>query len=150
MNPLQQTGFDTFLTIEGGASFAKEVVGSETRESARALGLTGMGGLLKRIVTESGMRLTPYFGISYTHIWTTITDKQRNFDESEDEGSTGAQIGMELHLSSTVIAHGAFSFSFDHSDTTFGIGLTFPLIQVAEHRRWHHCPSPIPPQNLFV
>ena len=125
MNPLQQTGFDTFLTIEGDASFAKQVVGSETRESARALGLTGMGGLLKRIVTESGMKLTPYFGISYTHIWTTVTNKQRDFDESENEGSTGAQIGMELHLSPTVIAHGAFSFSFDHSDTAFGIGLTF-------------------------
>ena len=125
MNPLQQTGFDTFLTIEGSASFAKEVVGAETRESARALGLAGMGGLLKRIETESGMKLTPYFGISYTHIWTTVTDKRRDFDESEDEGSTGAQIGMEIHLSSTVIAHGAFSFSFDHSDTTFGVGLTF-------------------------
>lgn len=125
MNPLQQTGFDSFLTIESSASFAKEVVGSESRESARALGLTGMGGLLKRIVTESGMKLTPYFGISYTHIWTTVTDKRREFDESEDEGNTGAQIGMELHLSPTVIAHGAFSFSFDHSDTTFGIGLTF-------------------------
>ena len=125
MNPLQQTGFDTFLTIEGSASFAKEVVGKETRESARTLGIAGMGGLLKRIETESGMKLTPYFGISYTHIWTTITDKQRDFEESENEGSTGAQIGMELHLSPTVIAHGAFSFSFDHSDTTFGIGLTF-------------------------
>ena len=125
MNPLQQTGFDTFLVIEGSAGFAKEVVGSETRESARALGLAGMGGLLKRIETESGMKLTPYFGISYTHIWTTVTNKRRDFEASEDEGSTGAQIGMELHLSTTVIAHGAFSFSFDHSDTAFGIGLTF-------------------------
>ena len=125
MNPLQQTGFDTFLTVEGSASFAKEVVGAETRESARALGLAGMGGLLKRIETDSGMKLTPYVAISYTHIWTTVTDKRRDFEEGEDEGSTGAQIGMELHLSPTVIAHGAFSFSFDHSDTAFTIGLTF-------------------------
>ena len=125
MNPLQQTGFDTFLIIEGGAGFAKEVVGTETRESTRALGLTGMGGLLKRIVTESGMKLTPYFGILYTHVWTTVTNERFDTKDSHNEGSTGAQIGMELHLSPTVIAHGAFSFSFDHSDTTFGIGLTF-------------------------
>ena len=125
MNPLQQTGFDTFFIIEGGAGFAKEVAGAETRESARALGLTGMGGLLKRIVTESGMKLTPYFGILYTHIWTTVTNERFDTKNSYDEGDTGAQIGIELHLSPTVIAHGAFSFSFERSDTAFGIGLTF-------------------------
>ena len=45
--PLQQTGADTFLIIEGGTGFAKEVSGAEIRESARVLGFTGMGGLLK-------------------------------------------------------------------------------------------------------
>ena len=108
MNPFQQTGFDTFLTIEGSASFAKEVVGTETRENARDLGIASLRGLLKRIETESGMKLTPYFGILYTHVWTTVTDKRRDIEERDNEGSTRAQIGMELHLSNTVIAHGGF------------------------------------------
>ena len=106
--PLQQTGADTFLIIEGGTGFAKEVSGAEIRESARVLGFTGMGGLLKRIVTESGMKLTPYFGILYTHVWTTVTNQRFDTNNSYDEGSRGAQIGMELHSSPTVIAHGAF------------------------------------------
>ena len=49
-------------------------------------------------VCGSGVAKThPQFEELYTHIWTTVRDKQGAFEASEDEGNTGVQVGVQLH-----------------------------------------------------
>ncbi len=125
--PLQQTGFDFFITGAGAAAFSRLLYDDEPRLNTTTLGLATAGGLLRRIEMDSGMKLTPYFGVEYSHVWLTIINEQlkSNRKETEDEGYIGGKLGMELHVSSSVIARATFSFSFEDSDTDFTLGLTF-------------------------
>ena len=66
--PFGTTGFDSFLSLQGTASFARVVDGSTTLQKTRGIGLGGTVGLLKRLpASESGMQITPFFGVKYNH-----------------------------------------------------------------------------------
>ena len=124
--PFGTTGFDSFLSVQGAVAFARVVDGSTTLRKTRALGLGGTVGLLKRLAaSESGMQITPFFGVTYNHAWVVLEDKPLSTEETDNEGDVGAILGVEAYVSKSLIFSGTFAFSFESSDTAFQLGLTF-------------------------
>lgn len=124
--PFGTTGFDSFLSVQGAVAFARVVDDYTTLRTTRVLALGGTAGLLKRLpASESGIQITPFFGISYGHAWVFAEDKLLRTEDMEDEGDVGAILGIETYLSKSLILSGTFGFSFESSDTYLQIGLTF-------------------------
>ena len=63
--------------------------------------------------------IIPYFVLSYTNTWTTTEE------ETDSDRYLGGTIGLEIEISPTVSVGGSFDFSFQDSDTAFGIGINF-------------------------
>ena len=125
INALGQTGLDYFLNGSFGTVFSRTVNAAthETFVKTRTLGLTGGGGVLKRLGTKSGWGLTPFFGVYYSNAW-AVTERQRTgLEEATSDGSVLGEAGMEIVVSRTTSIIGSVLFSFESSDTTFSIGI---------------------------
>ena len=92
---------------------------NETLVRSRFFSFSGGGGILTRIVMESEWVMIPYFTLSYTRLWTTTEE------ETDSDGYFDGAIGLEVEISPTVSVKGSFNFSFQDSDTAFGIGINF-------------------------
>ncbi len=127
IQPLGQSGVEYFLYGEFGAAFAWIVDSAtdETYGNSRTFGLSGGGGILKRLKTQSDLVIIPYFGLSYRNIWLTVENTLWDYKESDSDRSFGGIVGLEIEMSPTISVIGAFGFSFDSSDTVFSIGLNF-------------------------
>lgn len=135
LKPLGDTGLDYFLGGDFGAVFFRSVQASTNRvfESSRILSLSGAAGVLKRLETESGQVMHPFFALSYIRSWETseahaeLTEELENvvFKRSARRGDLVGEIGIEIELSPTVTVLGGLQFSFERSDIAFRVGLNF-------------------------
>ncbi len=125
INSLGQTGLDYFLNGSFSAVFSRTVdaATSETFVKTRTLGLTGGGGLLKRLGTKSGWSLTPFFGVYYANAWAVTERQWTGLEEAVSNSSILGEAGMEIAVSRTTSIVGSVLFSFESSDTVFSIGI---------------------------
>ena len=74
---LGQTGLDYFLSGAVYTAFSRTLEAStnETLASARSAGLSGGGGISKRIQTNFGWILNPFCGVSYSRSWARLDIK---------------------------------------------------------------------------
>lgn len=135
LKPLGDTGLDYFWRGDFGAVFFRSVQESTNQvlERSRILRLSGAAGVLKRLETESGQVMHPFFALSYVRSWET-SEANAEFDEelenlvfkkSMRHGDLAGEIGIEIELSPTVTALGGLQFSFERSDIAFRVGLNF-------------------------
>ena len=135
LKPLGDTGLEYFLGGNFGAVFFRSLQASTNRvlERSRILRLSGVAGVLKRLETESGQVMHPFFALSYIRSWETseadaeIAEELENlvFRKSARFGDFAGEIGIEIELSPTVTALGGLQFSFERSDIAFRVGLNF-------------------------
>ncbi len=135
LKPLGDTGLDYFWRGDFGAVFFRSVQESTDRilERSRILRLSGGAGVLKRLETESGQVMLPFFALSFIRSWETSETNAEFPEESEDlvfktslgHGDLAGEIGIEIELSPTVTALGGLQFSFERSDVAFRVGLNF-------------------------
>ena len=125
INSLGQTGLDYFLNGRFSAVFSRTVdaATNETFVKTRTLGLTGGGGLLKRLGTKSGWSLTPFFGVYYSNAWAVTERQWTELEEAVSNSSILGEAGMEIAVSRTTSIVGSVLFSFESSDTVFSIGI---------------------------
>ena len=125
INSLGQTGLDYFLNGSFSTMFSRTVDAStnETFVKTRTLGLTGGGGILKRLGTKSGWALTPFFGVYYSNVWEVIERQWLGLEEATSNSSILGEAGMEIAVSRTTSIIGSVLFSFESSDTAFSIGI---------------------------
>ncbi len=135
LKPLGDTGLDYFWRGDFGAVFFRslQVSTNQVLERSRILRLSGAVGVLKRLETESGQVILPFFALSYIRSWETSETNAEFSEELEDlvfkksarYGDLAGEIGMEIELSPTVTALGGLQFSFERSDIAFRVGLNF-------------------------
>ena len=135
LKPLGDTGLEYFWRGDLGAVFFRSVQESTNRilERSRILRLSGAAGVLKRLETESGQVMHPFFALSYIRSWETSEVNAEFAEESENlvfkksvgHGDLAGEIGIEIELSPTVTALGGLQFSFERSDIAFRVGLNF-------------------------
>jgi hypothetical protein len=135
VKPLGDTGLQYFWSADLDAAFFRIVQEptNQVLERSRLIGLSGAVGVLKRLETESGQVINPFFALSYTKFWENL-ETNVEFDEAledlvfkqtKDSGDFGGEIGVEIELSPTMTALGGFRFSFENSDVAFRVGLNF-------------------------
>ncbi len=135
VKPLGDTGLKYFWRGDFGAVFFRSVQESTNQvlERSRILRLSGAAGVLKRLETESGQVMYPFFALSYTRFWETSETNAEFaeeledlvFKKSADYGDFAGEIGIEIELSPTVTALGGLQFSFERSEVAFRVGLNF-------------------------
>ena len=135
LKPLGDTGLDYFFGGDFGAVFFRSVQASTNRvlERSRILSLSGAAGVLKRLETEAGQVMHPFFALSYIRFWETsevhaeLTEELENvvFKRAARRGDVTGEIGIEIEWSPTVSALGGLRFSFERSDVAFRVGLNF-------------------------
>ena len=135
LKPLGDTGLEYFWRGDFGAVFFRSVQASTNQvlERSRILRLSGAAGVLKRLETESGQVMHPFFALSYIRSWETSEANAEFARELEDlvfkksvgHGDLAGEIGIEIELSPTVTALGGLWFSFERSDVAFRVGLNF-------------------------
>ena len=127
VQPLGETDLDYFGVGSFSAGFARgiEPVTDETLVRTRATGLSAGAGILKRLKTESGWILKPFFGLYYSNVWLVVESDWIGYEETETESGFSGEAGMEIEISSTTSIFGSFGFSFESSSTTFSIGARF-------------------------
>ena len=125
INALGQTGLDYFLNGSFSAMFSRDVhaVTNETFAKTRTLGLTGGGGVLKRLGTKSGWGVTPFFGVYYSNAWEVKEYQRTGLEEAVSDSNVLGEAGVEIQVSRTTSVIGSVLFSFQSSDTTFSIGI---------------------------
>ena len=125
INTLGQTGLNYFLQGSFGAMFSRTVnaVTSETFVKTRTLGLTGGGGVLKRLGTKSGWGVTPFFGVYYSNAWAVTERQWTGLEEAVSDSDILGEAGVEIQISKTTSIIGSLLFSFQSSDTAFSIGI---------------------------
>ena len=121
INALGQTGLDYFLNGSFSAIFSRTVNAetSETFIKTRTLGLTGGGGVLKRL----GRGVTPFFGVYYSNAWTVTERQWTGREEAVTDSSILGEAGVEIVVSRSTSIIGSVLFSFESSDTAFSIGI---------------------------
>ena len=121
INALGQTGLDYFLNGSFSTMFSR-VVDAATHETfvkTRTLGLTGGGGVLKRL----GRGVTPFFGVYYSNAWAVTERQWTGSEETVSDSNVLGEAGIEIQVSRTTSIIGSLLFSFESSDTTFSIGI---------------------------
>ena len=130
LKPLGDTGLDYFFRGDFGAVFFRSVQESTNQilERSRILRFSGGAGVLKRLETESGQVMLPFFALSYIRSWeTSETNPEENwtYTRSARRGDLAGEIGIEIEWSPTVTALGGLQFSFERSDIALRVGLNF-------------------------
>lgn len=127
-SPIGQTGLDYFLrgAFYTGFSRTLDAATNETLASARSIGFSSGGGILKRFETGFGWRLSPFGGISYSRSWTRLSVKDALEETGDNRISSGfgGRIGLEIELSPMISVIGTYGFSLEDFDGVFSIGLS--------------------------
>ena len=124
---LGTTGLQSFLTGGVKASSAKGVLTDENITAISILDLTAFGGagIFKRLKASSDLVMTPSFGVFYSYTWETTDDKLFDEKESAELSDFSGGVGLQLDLAPEVSVWGAFTFSFDTSDTALSVGVSW-------------------------
>lgn len=135
IEPLAATGLEYFAGGDFSTAFLRVV--SETTdkvlERSRVLSLSGTIGLIKRTETQEGVKLNPFFSLSYGRFWEALETNAEFtgnaeglvLKESSDIGNFAGEIGVEVELTPITMALAAFRFSFERFDLAFRLGLNF-------------------------
>ncbi len=125
INTLAETGLDYFLNGSFRAMFSRVVRATthETFAKTRMLGLTGGGGVLKRLETKSGWSLTPFFGVYYSNAWDVTERQWTEIEETVSDSNMLGEAGVEVQMSRTTSVIGSILFSFERADTTLSIAI---------------------------
>ena len=128
--PLGQTGLDYFLAgtfytgFSSGISRPLDAPADATLLSVRTNGLSGGGGISKRLETNFGWVLNPFCGVSYSRSWTRVS-RTEGPEIRHNRVSSGyrGRVGLEIELSPAISVRGAFRISFEDFNNSFSIGL---------------------------
>ena len=128
---LGQTGLDYWSTAGLGVGFGKFIddIEDETIMTSRSITLSTSLGLKKKLSLEGGVSVTPLAGILYNNTWITVESSIPDFIYSETESGDdwGGQLGLMIGLSPNINITGAVTFSFEHSNVSYSINLSFRL-----------------------
>ena len=129
--PLGQTGLDYFLTgtfyrgFSSGISRPLDAPADATLLSVRTNGLSGGGGISKRLETNFGWVLNPFCGVSYSRSWTRVSRTEApEMILNRVRSGYGGRVGLEIELSSMISVMGTFRVSFEDFNNSFSIGLS--------------------------
>lgn len=139
IDALGQTGLEYFMVGSFSASFSRLVDNSanetlfgiissssnETLIRTRVLGLSGGGGILKRLNTQSEWVLKPFLGLYYANFWTVVDFGERGFEDASSTANILGEVGLEIEMSPKTSVKGSLAFSFESSLTVFSIGINF-------------------------
>ena len=131
-SPLGQTGLDYFLTgvfYRGFSSGISRRLDDPTYErllSVRTNGLSGGGGISKRLETNFSWVLNPFCGVSYSRSWTRVSRKEGpEIRLNRVSSRYGGRVGLAIELSSMISVIGTFRVSFEDFNNSFSMGLNF-------------------------
>ena len=128
IRPLGQTGLDYFFSGNTYTGFSRLLDAStnETIASAHSVGLTGGGGLIKRLETNFGWALKPFCGIFCSGSWASVSNQAREKTKRDFTffGFTG-NVGLEIEISSMISVVGVLGISLEDFNRGFRIGLNF-------------------------
>lgn len=126
IRPLGQTGLDYFFSGNTYTGFSRLLDAStnETIASAHSVGLTGGGGLIKRLETNFGWALKPFCGIFCSGSWASVSNQAREKTKRDFTffGFTG-NVGLEIEISSMISVVGVLGISLEDFNRGFSIGL---------------------------
>ena len=135
VDELGDTDLEYYWEGNFGATFFREVQASTNRvlERSRILQLSGGIGILKRLETEDGQEITPFFGLSYSRYWESSEVnadlveivEEVIFKESVEYDDFEGKVGVEIELTPMVTGLASFRFSFEKFGAAFRIGLNF-------------------------
>ena len=88
-------------------------------------GISAGFGVFQSIELSGDRRATPFFGVSYTYLWSTTGRDygDLNFYKAIGADFFAGTLGMELQFSSKYSIVAALDFSFDQPDRTTRIGI---------------------------
>ena len=129
IRPLGRTGLDYFFSGGIHTTFSRTLDAStnETLASARSVGLSGGGGLIKRFETDFGWALKPFCSIFCSGAWASLDAKDGIVEVRENPiffGFAGS-VGLEIEISSMISVVGVFGVDLEDFDRGFSIGLNF-------------------------
>ena len=127
--PLGQTGLDYFLSGGVHTTFSRMLDASTNKllASARSVGFSGGGGLLKRLETDFGWSLNPFCGIVFSEAGANLDTKDGNKEVRGDPTffSFVGGVGLEIEISPMISIVGGFHISLRDFYRGFNIGLNF-------------------------
>ena len=126
---LGQTGLDYFFSGGVHTTFSRTLDASTNKilASARSVGFSGGGGLLKRLETDFGWSLNPFCGIVFSEAGTNLDTKDGSVEVRGDPtffSFTGG-VGLEIEIAPMISIVGGFQISFKDFHRDFSIGLNF-------------------------
>ena len=127
--PLGQTGLDYFLSGGVHTTFSRMLDASTNKllASARSVGFSGGGGLLKRLETDFGWSLNPFCGTVFSEAGTNLDTKDGSVEVRGNPTFFNfvGGVGLEIELSPMISIVGGFQISLKDFYRGFSIGLNF-------------------------
>ena len=127
--PLGQTGLDYFLSGGVHTTFSRMLDASTNKllASARSVGFSGGGGLLKRLETDFGWSLNPFCGIVFSEAGTNLDTKDGGVEVRGNPTFFNfvGGVGLEIELSPMISIVGGLQISLKDFYRGFSIGLNF-------------------------
>ncbi|MDE0044211.1 MAG: hypothetical protein OXT74_19395 [Candidatus Poribacteria bacterium] len=126
---LGQTQLGYFSYIGVGASTVRGV-DSQTNQVVRtalSLGPSASVGVFKPLDLSGNLIVSPFFGLSYTYLWTTAGVNYSDLDlrKTTEAGDFSGLLGIEFEFSPRFGMMMGLDFSFDESETIFFMGVNF-------------------------
>lgn len=126
---LGQTGLDYFFSGGVHTTFSRTLDASTNKilASARSVGFSGGGGLIKRLEADFGWTLNPFCGIVFSEAGTNLDTKDGSVEVRGDPTffSFVGGVGLEIEISPTISIIGGFQISLKDFYKGFSIGLNF-------------------------
>ena len=129
IRPLGQTGLDYFFSGGVHTTFSRTLDASTNKllASARSVGLSGGGGLLKRLETDFGWSLNPFCSIVFSEAGANLDTKDGSVEVRGDPTffNFAGGVGLEIEISPMISIVGGFQISLKDFYRGFSIGLNF-------------------------
>lgn len=126
---LGQTPLGYFSYIGFGVASVRGLRGrtNQVVSTALSLGPSASFGVFKGLDLSGNLTVFPFFGVSYTYLWTTVGVDYNDLDlnDSTGTGDFSGVLGIELEFSPRFGMLGGVDFSFDDSETIFFMGVNF-------------------------
>lgn len=126
---LGQTGLDYFFSGGVHTTFSRTLDASTNKilASARSVGFSGGGGLLKRLETDFGWSLNSFCSIGFSEAGTNLDTKDGSVEVRGDPTffSFAGGVGLEIEISPMISIVGGFQISLKDFYRGFSIGLNF-------------------------
>ena len=129
IRPLGQTGLDYFFSGGVHTTFSRTLDASTNKilASARSVGFSGGGGLLKRLESDFGWNLNAFCSIGFSEAGTNLDTKDGSVEVRGEPTffSFAGGVGLEIEISPMISIIGGFQISLKDFYRGFSIGLNF-------------------------